>query len=307
LIVRKLLVLAVLVAFPISARAAVIVELTKKKDAIDVSIGDEPFATYKFAKDQPKPYFAPVRGPGGLTMTRPIFDENGKEHREHKHHRGIWVAVDEVNKIKFWAEQGKIVNVNTELAVPSGNPAVLEVTNEWRNDAGQAVVTEHSKISIYANRLMVYDITFTAGKAPATFEDTKEGLFGFRMVHSMRESEGGHVVNAEGLKGTSQCWGKPSKWIDYYGPVEGKTLGVTLMDDPKNFRPSRYHVRNYGLFSISPFGEKAYTKGAEEAKPVTIDAGESLKLRYGLYIHAGDTKAGKVKEAYRQFLSSRAE
>jgi hypothetical protein len=276
------------------------VELKKNGDTVDIQIGGEPFAVFNFSGKLPKPFMYPVRGPGGTILTRDIE----KEGDDHPHHKGVWVAVDEVNKVRFWAEKGQIKNVTVKPLTAKGNPAKLLVVNEWLGDDGKPVVTEKTVIGIYANRLMTYDITFTAGAESAIFEDTKEGLFGFRMVNSMRENEGGHVVNAEGLKDTANCWGKRSAWIDYYGEVDGKTFGVTLFDHPKNFRPSRYHVRNYGLFSINPFGEKAYTGGASEAAPVEVKPKGHIHLHYGLYIHAGDTKSAGVADVYQQFVKS---
>ena len=269
-------------------------------ERIVVKIAGEEFTVFHHGASLPKPYFWPVRAPDGAILTRPI-DPNEKEH---PHHRGIWLSVDEVNDIKFWAERGRITT--REVKFQSGNPAIIHLINDWMGTDGTPTLIETTNISIYPSRLMTYDFTLAppAGKL-ARFDDTKEGLFGIRIAQSMREKEGGKVVNSEGKKTTQECWGQPARWVDYTGMVEAREYGVTIMDHPNNFRPSRYHVRDYGLFSISPFGEGAYQNDPAKSKPVILDdATPSIRLRYGLYIHPGNAVDGHVTDAYEQFLKS---
>lgn len=296
------LILLTTLAATAQERGQVTIEQSKDGKSFAVQIEGKDFAVYRTnsGKELPKPFLLPVRASDGTILTRSL---EGPE--DHPHHKGVWVAVDEVNGIAFWAEKGKIATVSSEAKSVSGKPAQLKVENVWMSLDDKPAVTEETLITFFPNRLVTYDIRFVAKHGPVEFGDTKEGLFGFRMVNSLREKETGKVVNADGKKGSKECWGQPSPWVDYYGQIEGKTYGIALFDHPKNMRKSRYHVRNYGLFSISPFGEKAYTKGREEAKHVKLAKGESLRLRYALFIHDGDTKTGKVAEAYKQFVSTK--
>lgn len=272
----------------------------KEKDGgFSVTIGSQPFTFLHTGPEWAKPYLAPVQAADGAIVTRAIGDP---EDKDHPHHKGIWFSVDEVNGIKFWAEAGKIVNVKVETV--DGIPGQIKLKNHWLGKDELPVVIETTTISIFPNRLVIYDATFTAAVDKVTFEDTKEGLFGIRVATSMREKVGGIVVNAEGKMGTKECWGQPSKWVDYTGQVNGKEYGVTIMDQPSNFRPSRYHVRDYGLFSVSPFGEGAYQQDNNKAQPVVLESGKSLRLRYGLYVHTGNAVTGKVADAYQKFLDA---
>ena len=266
---------------------------------LTITVNDQPFTIYNYSSQLPKPFFLPVTTAGGVVLNRALEDASDADH---PHHKGIWNAIDEVNGVKFWAEKGVIRNTAVEILTASGSTASFRATNEWRHpESGRPEVLETVTVTIYPNRLLVYDMTFSAPTNNVVFEDTKEGLFGFRVAPSMKEKNGGRVVASDGSKTTAQCWGKPFSWVDYSGEVGGKTAGVTIMDHPENFRPSRYHVRDYGLFSISPFGEKAYTNGAQDAKPVELKPGATLRLRYAMYFHDGDAAAAGIESAWQLF------
>ena len=56
-----------------------------------------------------------------------------------------------------------------------------------------------------------------------------------------------------------ETWGKPAEWVDYSGVLDGEKLGVALFDSPESFHhPARWHVRDYGLLAINPFGSSAF-------------------------------------------------
>lgn len=293
-------VVAVIASMTTNADAQTPVTIEAKPEGLVVKIEGKDFTVFHSEPTLPKPYFWPVKAADGAILTRPI---NPNE-KDHPHHRGVWLSVDEVNDIKFWAERGKIVTRDVQFT--SGNPGKITLRNEWVKSDGKPALLEATIISIYPNRLIAYDTTLSRPTNQLVrFDDTKEGFFGIRVAQSMREKEGGTVVNSEGQKTTQECWGRTAKWVDYTGTVEGKTYGVAIMDHPSNFRPSRFHVRDYGLFSASPFGEGAYQNDATKSKPVILDdVTPSLRFHYGLYVHSGPFADAKVPEAYNQFLQS---
>ena len=291
--------LGMLWTFSTSPELVASVKIEQRGSDYVVSIAGKHFATYDTAENLHRPYFREIRSNEGHLLTRPISPPGG----DHPHHTGVWIAVDKVNEVEFWHLEGRIENKYVEILKSAGSPAVLRVHNRWLAPDDSLILHEQTTIQIFENRLLVYDIHFTAGNKQVTFGDTEEGFFAFRMADSMREEATGQVTNADGLKTAKGCWGKRSPWVDYYGKVEDQLYGAALFDHPSNFRRARYHVRDYGLFTISPFGEGDYTEGLLPAQPVVLATGASLRLRYGLYFHVGDTTAANVKRVYEQFLA----
>lgn len=301
--------LSVSVAGPLTMADGV--QINRPDDAhLEILIDGQPLGTVNHGPRWNKPFLFPLTAPDGTNVLRDIIptkDRQGssKEGTDHFHHKGVWVSVDSVNdeRLNFWHEADVIRCRSVTHKVQNGI-GTITLENDWLQGE-KPLLKETTTIEIHPSRLLCYYIHVKAVDKDVTFHDTKEGFFAVRIAHTMRQMQGGKIVNADGLKGEKECWGKPSPWIDYYGDVNGATCGVTLMDHPDNFRQSRYHVRGYGLFSISPFGPRKYSNNRLPADPVTLKPeGEGLHLTYGLYVHNGDTDTADVASRYQDFLKT---
>lgn len=285
---------------PQMSQAADAVVATQIGTRIDITIDGQPFTTLHLAPEQKKPYFWPILAADGAVLTRPIVPGE----KEHPHHKGLWISIDEVNHSRHWMEREAIINREATILQKAGDEVRIQLENEWLNAEGVAQLQETTLWTIGKDRLIKADIHLKPIAPSVTFADTKEGFFGLRIAQSMRELQGGKILTSNGAKTTKEGWGKPAAWIDYTGPVDGKLYGVTIFDDAANFRPSRYHVRDYGLFTVSPFGEGSYQNDATKAAPVTLEpAGPhpDLKLRYGLWIHEGAKTAPEIQAQFESF------
>jgi hypothetical protein len=79
-------------------------------------------------------------------------------------------------------------------------------------------------------------------------------------------------------------------------------VGLKIMCDPGNFRPTRYHARDYGFVAANPFGRKCF-KAGDESK-VVVKPGETLRLRYGVLIH--DSPAATSPDLAAEFETFRS-
>jgi hypothetical protein len=301
-------------------------------DQIDFLAGKTLVGRYNRAVSVAKPYFWPLNGPTGTPITRawPMVTGQPGESTDHVHQKSVWFchgdvipeslelkvksADKRVGGVDFWSEgagHGKIVCTRVDEPKLDKNHGAVTTHNEWRAADGTTILHELRTIHLYDlgdAKLLVFDIDLRASVCPITFGDTKEGSFGIRINDLLREKGGkGKLENAEGKTGMKECWGQVSAWCDYSGPLDGKTVGLTLFADPANKYPTCWHARDYGLVAANPFGRSKSgfpgMKGKDDL--VKLAKGEQLKLRYGLLIHSGDAKEGKVAEHFQTFIKLR--
>ncbi|MBI2950746.1 PmoA family protein, partial [bacterium] len=236
---------------------------------------------------------------------------------DHHHHRSVWIAHGEVNGVNNWAENpGHGRTKHTGFDALESGPILGRIVakGDWVGPEGWACPTRANKLleetaewTFYKASTLTFDLRLTlkAMDMDVLFADTKEGgLASVRVEESMEVRKGGRIENAYGGVGEKETWGKPAHWCDYSGPVNGRIVGVTIMDAPDSFRhPTRWHVRDYGLMTANPFGLSHYTGDIKQRSYHVLPAGETLRASYRFYVHAGDAAEGRVREKYHDFAN----
>jgi hypothetical protein len=283
------------------------VQMIDKGKRIEVRVRGELVTEY-IPDDGPKPYFYPLIGPLGAAMTRsfPMKKVDG-EKSDHPHHRSLWFTHGSVNKVDFWSEapnHGRIVETSRPKVEGGLAMGLIRTTDDWIGPDGVKVCEDERVVKVWATRktrVLDFDITLKATEGPVTFGDTKEGMFGLRVSTSMdvTSKQGGKIITSEGLEDT-KAWGKPAAWVDYFGPVDGKTVGVAILNHPSSFRaPTTWHVRDYGLFAANPFGYHDF--GRKDRGDFVLPKGETITFRYRVILHDGDAASAHLPAAFSAY------
>jgi hypothetical protein len=310
---RRLFAFVVLaVSFLLYAANGFAAEITVErsdKGAI-VKIDGRLFTEY-LVKSGTKPILWPIIGPTGKPMTRdyPMLNHAG-ETKDHPHHRSFWFTHGNVNGVDFWSERGKKVGTIKHLEftkIAGGKPGVIATRNAWLAPDGHRVCEDERMLRFGADddaRWIDFDITLKAVDGDVVFGDTKEGSFGVRVPESLNVTakRGGKIVNSEG-QADDKAWGQPAAWVDYHGPLDGKTVGIAIFNHPDSFRyPTYWHVRTYGLFAANPFGVHDFSNGKKGNGAMTLSEGKSVTFRYRVLLHKGDEREGGVAERYSSYV-----
>lgn len=309
---------------PLAAPAAgETVTVVPERDRVRVLIDGQPFTDYVFDCFG-RPVLYPVVGPGGIHMTRhyPMREDVPGEPHDHPHHTSIWYSHSPVNGINFFAtgaECGKIVHEKVLEAEGGGPRALLKTAARWVTaDKAKVVLTDTRTLGfevIRGVRTIDYDITLHASHGPVVLGDSDHGGLALRMHPNLSlavkpgEKPKGRALNSEGATADAsdgtlggRVWGKRARWIDYYGEVGGRTVGLALFDHPSNPRhPTHWMARGYGYVAACPFGLNSFEGQPLGRGDMTIPAGGDLTFRYRLVFHEGDPQHVGIEARWKEY------
>ncbi len=268
------------------------VTFAAERGQLQVRLAGENVATYVFEDETiTRPFFAHVRAPGGIQVTRnhPPRPDDAQDHATF--HPGMWLAFGDLGGHDFWRLKAKVMHAGF-VEKPSGGMGRggFAVRNRYLSEDGkQTVCTEVCRVTLHAQPegyVLVWDSAFSSDDADFTFGDQEEMGLGVRLATpiAVANKTGGRILDSAGRRDGAGIWGKSAEWCDYSGTISGKQVGVLVVPDPASFRSSWWHARDYGLLVANPFGRQALTGG--EKSSVVVRRGETLRLRFGLLIHA---------------------
>lgn len=287
---RLLGTLCVVVAVGMS-RADESFSVRERADRLEIAWHGQPIAEYVF--DDPRilrPYFAQVRTPSGLAVTRRHPPDTKLDVTDHDTmHPGIWLAFGDISGHDFWRNKGRIEQLRfTASPKLDGDPLSFATLSRLLTPAGESLGQVDQRFTLRprpAGWRLDWEATFHAAERELTFGDQEEMGFGVRVATPLIEKNGGVITSSTGRQGASATWGQPAKWCDYSGGSGERRSGITLIPDTANFRECWWHNRDYGLSVANPFGRAALRQG--ERSQVVVRPGEPFRLRFTAVIHEG--------------------
>lgn len=269
----------------------------KFNSKIDIIINKNLFTSYIFSEDEKYPFFFPVNGPSNASVT-------SMRNANYPHHSSLFFGCDRVNGGNYWQEgleRGQIISIRADI-IESGNDKVI-IENEciWRRPNASAPIKDTRKITITAPSNDIYQIDFDVTLEmlmDVIIEKTNHSLFSGRMDADLAVINGGTMINSNGEKGEKETFGKKAAWIDFYGKRGDKQEGMAIMQHPSNeWYPAPWFTRDYGFFSPSPM------YWPQNDKETVLKKGQTIKLKYRVLVHSGDTSNAKIAEQFEKYKS----
>ncbi len=256
---------------------------------------------WHFGPQYPRPFFFPLIGPSGSTLTR--MGHPGAPN--HDHHRSIWFSHNKVLGIDFWADTSKaFIRQKHWLCYQDGNDeAAMAVALGWYDGHDPKELLEQELIigvrpGPDGETFVELQATLNPTGATLEFGKTNFGFLAVRVAKSISEYfGGGTLTNSDGAEHEAAIFGKPARWMDYSGPVpKAEMEGITYFDHPSNpGHPVKWHVREDGWMGASVCMDEARTTTRKQP----------LVLRYLLHAHKGAVSAQRADAVFKDFAQTK--
>jgi hypothetical protein len=259
-----------------------------------------PLTSYRAHPTQKYPYFYPLIGPvSGLSLT-------SETALPWPHHRSLFFACDRVNGGNYWQaelETGQIISGGPRVGQATATSVEILDQCHWHRPGEEPQVADKRRFVVTVDgprrRTIDADIEWIAVRG-VTIERTNHALFSLRAAIDITPWGGGTLVSSEGNVGEAATFGKPARWCCFFGKrarTAGEVVeGIALFDHPQNPWPDcPWFTRDYGFISPMPF--------QWITEPWQMPAGQSVRLRYRVVLHAGDPAEAGLEGLYQQWVN----
>jgi Family of unknown function (DUF6807) len=268
------------------------VTFVERSGVVILEVDGRSLATYVYRDPQIlRPYFKELYAPGGPQVTRRHPPKEGSDPTDHKDmHPGLWLAFGDISGADFWRNKARVEHVTfVKQPLSKENGVGFTVRNRYR-DGDKIVcdeICEYRFLVRPAGYLILWNSVFQSDASAFYFGDQEEMGLGVRMATSImvKSGEGGRILDDKGRKNEKGIWGKEAQWCDYSGWLDDVFTGITIMPNPSNARPCRWHTRDYGFMAANPFGREVFDAGS--LSKLRVEAGQPFRLGFGVLVHTG--------------------
>lgn len=304
------------------------------------SYGSDLLTILNYSNENYKAFFKPVNSLNGIGITRGWpGDPYPFDPVDHPHQKGMWFSFGDVNGYDFWNNSdsiriedkhryGKIITDSVILGKIEKLSVEFEMYCRWLSEEGEELIAENAffRIDVYENSWSLKRKTKLKALQKIVISDNKEGLFAMRMAREFQSDTAkaalivdenfklnklpqicdtgktGYYTSSSGIK-ASEVWGTANAWVNLNARVGKDSVSVLMMDHPENFaHPPCWHARDYGLFAVNNFGNKAFNP-SRNSLSIILHKDESLKLLHSVYIkNSGFLQEKEIRNIYREFI-----
>ncbi|MGI5831349.1 MAG: DUF6807 family protein [Thermoguttaceae bacterium] len=228
---------------------------------------------YRTDPNQKYPYLYPLVGPASRVS---VTTETAQPW---PHHRSVFMGVDRLNGGNYWQSgnnDGQILSTDPRLIRSDKSQVEWSDTCIWKKPNEAPVVRDERRYLIdwRCDDYYILDAFFKfEALTDIHIAKTNHGFYGVRVEQDLAPICGGTVVSNKGVTGEANLFGKPAKWVAFYGQRRFNpeiTEGVAVFCPPTPYPNCPWFVRDYGNISPMPFN--FVEEGFSYAEGETMDA-----------------------------------